>query len=222
MGRRFESFRAHQDFKAVADFGGVDFGHPPIPRTVSTRSGKRFALSISREISPVAPSGRPSCPLSAGRQRVRSSGGSTGTSALRRDEASPERRRERLYDLRCGECRGPNRFPAGGSKEEAADEPGADGNPRTVSISLRDRRPTFGLISRIIRRASARLEIGNPNPFVHFCGQASNFAIVSNTRHPHRSPWSTIPARVLGRCEVCPKAPSILKCFSQPFAPAER
>src|SRR5258708_7595210 len=50
-------------------FGRVGFGHPGTPRTVSTQLGQRFALSISREISPAAPSGRPSCVLSAGRRK---------------------------------------------------------------------------------------------------------------------------------------------------------
>jgi len=36
---------------------------------VSTQLARRFALSISREISPAAPSGQPSCVLSAGRRK---------------------------------------------------------------------------------------------------------------------------------------------------------
>src|SRR6266851_795309 len=38
----------------LEDFGRVDFGHPRTPRTVSTKLVQRFALSISREISPAA------------------------------------------------------------------------------------------------------------------------------------------------------------------------
>jgi hypothetical protein len=38
--------------KYLEDFGRVDFGHPRTPRRVSTQLGRRFALSISREISP--------------------------------------------------------------------------------------------------------------------------------------------------------------------------
>ena len=53
----------------LEDFGGVDFGHPRTPRTVSTQLGQPFALSISWKISPAAPSGRPSCVLSAGRRK---------------------------------------------------------------------------------------------------------------------------------------------------------
>jgi hypothetical protein len=51
----------------LEDFGGVDFGYPRTPRTVSTQLAQRFALLISRGISP--PSGRPSCVLSVGRRK---------------------------------------------------------------------------------------------------------------------------------------------------------
>ena len=53
----------------LEDLGRVDFGHPRAPRTVSTPSGLRFALSIVRKISPEASSGRPSGVLSAGRRK---------------------------------------------------------------------------------------------------------------------------------------------------------
>src|SRR5579863_1584437 len=38
-------------FKFLEDLDRVDFGHPRTPRRVSTQLGRRFALSISREIS---------------------------------------------------------------------------------------------------------------------------------------------------------------------------
>jgi hypothetical protein len=50
----------------LEDFGRVDFGHPRTPGTVSTQLAQRFALLISRGISPEALSGRPSCVLSVG------------------------------------------------------------------------------------------------------------------------------------------------------------
>jgi hypothetical protein len=55
--------------KYLADLGGVGFGHFRTPRRVSTQLAQRFALSISRRISPAAPSGRPSCVPSAGRRK---------------------------------------------------------------------------------------------------------------------------------------------------------
>src|ERR1700678_710567 len=37
MGRRFESFRAHQDFKYLVDFGRADFRTPGHPAQVKAR-----------------------------------------------------------------------------------------------------------------------------------------------------------------------------------------